>query len=199
MITLCSATDTENTAEYTFGVQYKDGSAKSVTFNDGTATESSLEDNVEALKDVTKKEHGFLITLDSVEKGQHFANLFPKIAAGDDISIKVQAYYLGTDKVCIAKRNFEMTQNSLFARVRQEEETSGGAIKRNPKGTDVVITKGSGTGAGLFGVVSKELTIENLKMKDCVVNTKNVGNVGMLIGQVNAQPAKQVMITGCGT
>lgn len=298
VITLRSATDTENTAEYTFGVQYKDGSAKSVTFNDGTATEASLEDNVEALKNVTKKEHGFLITLDSVEANQHFANLFPKIAAGDDISIKVQAYYLGTDKVCIAKRNFEMTQNSLFARVRQEEAsgkaTSGGAIKRNPQGTDVVITtgrhlqnlsveashlgytsegtaektkypivnaklnanidwqkkvdetenyyeknntlysnstllnsfqpisideksnlkkiegnersishlqitKGSGTGAGLFGVVSKELTIENLKMKDCVVNTENVGNVGMLIGQVNTQAAKQVMITGCGT
>nr|WP_294681537.1 prepilin-type N-terminal cleavage/methylation domain-containing protein [uncultured Anaerotignum sp.] len=297
VITLRSATDTTNTAEYTFGVQYKDGFAKSVTF-DGTATEASLKNNVEVLKDVTKKEHGFLITLDSVEANQHFANLFPKIAAGDDISIKVQAYYLGTDKVCIAKRNYEMTQNSLFARVRQEATsggaTSGGAIKRNPQGTDVVITtgrhlqnlsveashlgytskgtekktkhpivnaklnanidwqkkvdekenyyennntlyskdtllksfqpirideksdlkkiegnersishlqitKGSGTGAGLFGVVSKELTIENLKMKDCVVNTENVGNVGMLIGQVNAQAAKQVMITGCGT
>lgn len=174
VVTLQSATDTTNPKEYTIGLQYVNGAPHSVTIDaDGKGTIGGLDAvNIEKLN----TEYGFLITLDSVEAGQHFANLFPEIVAGDDISIKVQAYYLGSKEIYVAKSNYETIQNTLFADVRQD----GGLA--NPKGKDVAVATGRhlqnlSKEASHLGYTTNENEALETKTNYPIVNTKLLNDI----------------------
>ena len=69
----------------------------------------------------------YVLTLDSLEKGLHFADHFAEIAAGDDLRISVTGYCLGSDAVYIPKSKV-VEINSLFAGLRgaMEGETKSG-------------------------------------------------------------------------
>lgn len=175
VITLYSATDKGK--EYNYVLQYVKGAAMGVTIGeDGKETPGGLPTpNVEALD----TERGFLITLDSVEAGLHFANLFPEIAAGDDIQIKVQAYYLGSKGIYIAKNNDTdretdgITQNSLFAGVRREGKEADAAA--NPKGEYVFIRNGRhlqnlSKEASHLGYTTNEIKVLEKKTSYPIVN-----------------------------
>lgn len=66
----------------------------------------------------------YVLTLDSLESGLHFADHFKGIAAGDDLRISVTGYCLGSDAVYIPK-TLAVETNSLFAGIRGSDGTSG--------------------------------------------------------------------------
>lgn len=61
----------------------------------------------------------YILTLDSLEGGRHFADHFDGIAAGDDLQISVMGYCVGGDAVYVPKTKTAEI-NSLFAGLRDD-------------------------------------------------------------------------------
>ncbi|MCI2000464.1 MAG: prepilin-type N-terminal cleavage/methylation domain-containing protein [Clostridia bacterium] len=131
-IEISSATDTSNQNKYTYQIEYKNGAAYAGGGNNLTDM-STAYPNVTA--DIT--DFSFDIVLDSLEGNKHFANLYPKIKAGDDIKVTVNAMYIGSKGMYAQKEPKHGEANSLFDGLRQNSDGSP-----NTKGNTVQIANG---------------------------------------------------------
>ena len=111
IVTISSVTDSSNATKYTYHVGYKNGSA--VALDEGGSNQS-IPSNITSSTD-----YSIRIILDSLESGNHFANRFPGIVAGDDINIEVHAIYSGTKGLYTEAGPKQAITNSLFDSVRK--------------------------------------------------------------------------------
>lgn len=92
----------------------------------------------------------YVLTLDSLEKGLHFADHFAEIAAGDDLRISVTGYCLGSDAVYIPKSKV-VEINSLFAGLRGSDGRGDEVWVENGRHLQNLSYEVSGFGYGTDG------------------------------------------------
>jgi|GEM_PF-3987975 len=132
IITVASATDTSNTNTYTYQVEYKNGAAYAVNGSSPVSLATAYPNAAAQAAD-----YSFKIVLDSLEANLHFTNLFAKIQPGDDITVTVNAIYVGSKGIYTQQGQKEATANSLFDALRLSES---GTV--SPQGTAVQIANG---------------------------------------------------------
>ncbi|MBT9779181.1 prepilin-type N-terminal cleavage/methylation domain-containing protein [Clostridium sp. MCC353] len=92
----------------------------------------------------------YVLTLDSLEEGLHFADHFSGIAAGDDLHITVTGYCLGSDAVYIPKTK-AVEINSLFAGLRGSDGKGDEVWVENGRHLQNLSYEVSGFGYGTDG------------------------------------------------
>ncbi len=132
LITISSATDTDNKAEYLYRLLYQKGQPFAADA-DGSILPLDTYKNVAS--DIT--DCSFTLTLDSLTADTHFANLFPLLAAGDDLDVKVHAIYLGSKGILTEEEQKTARTNSLFASLRSDK-----SAVPSPQGEIVQIENG---------------------------------------------------------
>lgn len=92
----------------------------------------------------------YVITLDSLRGGLHFADNFPGIAAGDDLRISVVGYSTGEDQLYIPQVR-AVEANSLFAGLREGDGKGNTVYIENGRHLQNLSYEVSGLGMRLAG------------------------------------------------
>ncbi len=143
-ITVESKTDPEHSQAYTYRLE---GENLTLLTPQGQPQSRELWEAVPATEDGRSE---YVITLDSLRGGLHFADNFPGIAAGDDLRISVVGYSTGENQLYIPQvRTVEA--NSLFAGLREGDGRGNTVYIGNGRHLQNLSYEVSGLGRRLVG------------------------------------------------
>ena len=150
-VTISSKTDSANPVRYRFRLY------------NGAVTVLEPEDPFHQMAEIWKvipatggeMSASYVLTLDSLEEGLHFADHFSEIAAGDDLRISVMGYCVGSDAVYIP-RTKTAEINSLFAGLRGGDGTGSDIWVENGRHLQNLSYEVSGLGYSTDGASERK-------------------------------------------
>lgn len=142
-VTVSSKTDSGGSARYRYRLQ--NGNIAVIEPEDSFHKAAEIWQTMKA-----DQNDAYVLTLDSLEEGLHFADHFSGITAGDDLQISVMGYCVGSDAVYVPKTKTAEI-NSLFAGLRGGKGIDGEVQVENGRHLQNLSYEISGLGYKMVG------------------------------------------------